>query len=223
MSDIELVSPLDVSGLMTSGPSVTGVKTSGQVPVPERVGLAKAPTLVFIAILVLLIIALLTWALINYNKIVKAEGSNTQNPYCIRSYCSGTAQEHLYMLTPNEDPQRASYQTTNWCITNSPTTTLSNALAACSAGSASSELTSSLTSYAAFYYNDYISSCGFAWKNTNTANNLDSSNPASPNNPTGLNGVNDPFLVNLIACADANNITSSEIESLRVICGESCA
>jgi len=191
--------------------------------------LPKTPILVIIVFLVLALIALLIWALYNYQMVMNRDLTLAQNPYCLRFGCSTPGTQPVPVeLSPSDDPQKTAYQTINWCTVNAPPESLTNALQSCSDGSNSPNLPGGLSKLADFYLNTYMPTCGYNWKSSSVpVNNSDpvNSNPNNPNNPNGylLNGANDYTLIYLVGCADNIGLTDPNIEKLRSICGPTCS
>lgn len=207
--------------------SATGISTVSK----PKGGLPTVPILVLIAILVLLVIGLLLWALYNYQMLMNRDLTLSQNPYCIRTVCGTPGTEPIPIETPiQDDPQKRSYSTINFCTVNAPPESLTNALQTCAAGSSPvpEELESRLTDFAAFYNGTYIPSCGYTWKSSNVPVNTanpEATNPQNPTNPNGLllNGANDPTITYLVGCADTVGIAGNpDIEALRQLCGAQC-
>ncbi len=200
-------------------------------PAKKAKGLPTVPILVFIGILVALVVGLLIWALINYQLVLSRDLTVSQNPYCIRFICGDPGTKPVpIQLNPSEDPQRATYQTINYCTVNAPPESLTNALQACSDGSSPvpTELETRLVEFAAFYNDVYVPTCGYSWKSADVP-----INPSAPpaeladetKNPNGalLSGANDSTLIYLVGCADTVGIVDDpNIEALRKLCGTAC-
>jgi hypothetical protein len=193
---------------------------------------SSVPILIIVALLVLVVIGVLVWALYNYQAILNRSESLSQNPYCFRAVCSDPeTQPVLTDLTSKEDPQRTAFSNLNFCLVNAVPASITEALQTCAIGSSPvpAELEQSLADFAAFYNNDYIPTCGYTWKSapvpvSNTGDQEAINDPNNPVNPNGyeLNGVNDNTIVYLVACADNIGLQDPNIEALRSQCGELC-
>lgn len=196
------------------------------VTVPgQKKGLPATPTLVLIGLLAIIVIALLIWALYNYQMILNRSLSVSQNPYCIRMVCGKEGQVPIPIeLTKEEDPQKTAYQTINWCTVNAPPETLTMALQQCSTGTVEEALDERLADFASFYNNEYIPTCGFTWKSSVTVSETYESDANNPDNPNGylLTGTNDYTLMYTVACADKVGLSDSNVEELRELCGAPC-
>lgn len=187
-------------------------------------------TLIIIAIIIAVIIALLIWALMNYQLLQSKAAAISYNPYAIRYTCADKPPPELLI---EEDPQKRAYQSINYCIVNGPPATLNDALASCRSGVIVPQVSNQLKELGKFYNDEYIKTCGYTWKTSSSIpvdpNNPEAANPQNPENPNGniLNGTNDPFIVNLVGCADhfpdlENDPYLGINGSLRKICGSSC-
>ncbi len=176
----------------------------------------------FVLILIVAVLAFLsyyTWKRYTDKSIVIP--TTNQNSLCLAVNCP-TGDPTSVPLPPDGG------ETMNYCTVNAAPTSFVQALQICGgtnvAGAcANSTVTANLPSvssdqiisFADFYNNKYIDTCGFSWKDIpgplgNTSGNLPQTLPESTT------------IKALAACAKARNITDANITALLTKCGTAC-
>ncbi len=167
-------------------------------------------------ILILLIIGvgvLLYLSVKQLNDKTAVIGGPNQNSHCLNPQCpSGSA---------SIVPVGTGTETTNYCSVNAAPTSFVQALQVCggtlTSGSCPppnlpSVMNDQITSFANFYNNSYIDSCGLSWSDNPNAVGNTNTLPAS----TTINA--------LLACAGKRNLlTDTNIQALKTKCGSACS
>jgi hypothetical protein len=190
-------------------------------------GLKPLPFILIIAILVIAILAFLVWALLSFNQVQSKDASVEANPYCPRFLCHTGTQPLAYTVDAAHDPQRTGTARVNWCVINSAPAPLAESIKKCTSNS--QNLIPLIEPVANYYANTYLPECAYDWKTTGSVPVGDDTYPGTegpiddPNDPVTLNGINDDFVIDLIACADDIGMENPDIEILRdKYCGAPC-
>jgi hypothetical protein len=162
--------------------------------------LPKTPTIALLVLLFFVMIAILIWAIVNYQILKSRDLRQNSSPYCLTFGCPEGSTGYPVTL----DPKTETIQTMNWCSSNAPPESLYNGLNVCADGGAAPAIPAKVNGLADFYLNDYMPTCGYTWKTSD------------------VTATTDPFIVSLVKCADAQNISDTNVESLREICGSEC-
>lgn len=185
---------------------------------------------IVIVILALAAVSFLIWALIVQSRYDSRAANIVQNPYCLRVGCGNGSLPLAYLLSPENDPQRVSYQTLNWCIVNAPPTQFVRALENCNGGQGwkdpNSDENKLLAAFINWYPNAYMPTCGNSFKDEPVTTLFDGSAPgiedqrsplANPadkqnyiNSPCTYLGPNDDAGAYAIQCARLSNLTHLE-------------
>lgn len=123
------------------------------------------------------------------------------SPYQLVKTCACDPAVEPGNLPATADLQRKAYTTINWCVSNGPTRVFEkHIMDNCASISADT-----LESYADFYVNQYMPSCGYSWK---TAKDIPAKNNVVNENTTqqSLNSSRDPFAERLLQCASSKNM-----------------
>lgn len=164
------------------------------------------PAVVLIGFLLLIAIALLAWALYNQTVLSNHNLAQNQSAYCINTICTNGTNKMNYQLDPGQNPNDANFETINYCTSNAAPTSFVQALQVCASGTITP---TQITSFANFYNNNYINTCGLNWK-------------TQPPISTQFNQVQtDPTLTALYSCSNKLGVSSDpNIQALKQKTGQ---
>jgi len=214
------------SALVAASP----VPGTTSVPLSKSTDLPVGSAMLFFSIFLIIIIGLLIWIVLMHETLNNQDLANNQSPLCLGNTspayptvtCPTGTNLLNVQLNPNENPNTSAYETLNYCSINAPPTSFVQSLELCAGIIDSSQanvgditippMTSSgVTTFADFYNNNYIQTCGYSWKNP----------------PPPLSGQttaqNDPVLIALVGCARNLGVSNDpNVSQLATICGSDC-
>lgn len=186
-------------------------------------GLPLLPTLLIIGLLLLIVAGLVIWLILTRQTLSSHDLTQNQSPYCLTVGCPTGTNLLNYELNPDATGNNIDYETFNWCSVNAPPTSFIQSLELC-AGLVSSEdinppgvtatisapTASQLTSFADFYNNNYVDTCGWSWKNPPPTLGPSTNGQTYPNDAQP-----DPVISALMGCAIALNVdTDPNVQAL---------
>lgn len=174
---------------------------------------ANTGYIIIIAILAVMVIAFLIWALVTRAQLESKEANLIQNPYCLRVAC-GQQPQYAYQIPLEDDPQRLAYATLNWCTVNAPPTQFIQVVEKCDFGPQDQQA-ALLRKFIEWYPYNYTPECGNNWKTLyevplaneelpggiQPSPNTEPDSESNPNNPVTLNGINDEMALACKSCA----------------------
>lgn len=192
--------------------------TVSTVSTPANTGLPLVPMLILLGLFLIIAVGLVFWIFYLRDALTSRDLTTAQSPYCPIIQCPNGTQNTNYNL----DAGSETFQTLNFCSISAPPTAFVQGLEVCggllsqedaNAGGQNIVAPSAqqVTSFAAFYNQQYVDTCGWSWRNP------------PPEETTQSQPQGDPVIISLVSCAQALNITgNSDIQQLQSKCGTAC-
>ena len=201
---------------------------------------------VFIVVLLIALGLSIAWGVYGYQQITSRSIEFVESPYCVRTVCGSGSEPVVITLSNSDDPQRVTYQTTAWCITNAPPTGFTKMLADGAAAPSDSDLiigfandttfTTLLLGFSVFYVgtsgtvpakSSYTGSCGYAWTAVPTFNDIPEADSLTNLNQFG--GINDQVWINcvnvmgkIVAVGSPSPEFTTQYNFMKDMCGQAC-
>lgn len=174
----------------------------------------STPVYILFIVMMVILVILLLWATIVTANLNSIFSSLSENPFCARISCQGEKEIQAYRLDPIDDPQQNMFQTTNWCISNSPPIEFQGYVTDICPNTPQTQNEENLLGDFITFYPSYLKTCGYAWiteNNVLTNENFGDQNtvkdPNWTNSRFGLNGTHNNFLSDVLVCVKSPTVS----------------
>lgn len=203
---------------------------------------------VFIIVLLIALALAIAWGVYGYQQLASRSVEFVESPYCVRTVCGTPGSEPVPItLAPSDDPQRTSYQTIAWCVTNAPPTGFTqkladgallpadNAIYMTGGEFATPEFNELILGFSIFYVGNtgtlgpgsYTYSCGYAWSNAPFSfEQVPEADPLT--NASLYGGINDQVWIDCVdvmgkmVSAGSVGAFETQYNTMKSLCGAAC-